>query len=166
VAEFNFNGGVLTDAATINFSLEQMGGTLNVGADGSVGSTTNNGDYTKSAGATLQLSIVSDSEFDRLIVNGLSGVSGMLSVVDDFASLTLGQEFVIVENDGADAIVGAFSNAPNGGVYTSNLGTAFQVSYSAGDGNDVSLTVIPEPATGALILGSIGMFALLRRRRS
>ncbi len=167
---FLFNGGRLVDAATINFSVQQLAGTLAVGPDGGTGLTTINGDYTQSAGPgsgpTLELSIVSDSQFDTLLVNGLVGLSGILSVVDDFASLTLGQEYIIVDNDGADAIVGAFLNAPDGGIYNSPGGNAYRISYSAGDGNDVSLTVvIPEPATGALLLGSMGMFALLRRRR-
>ncbi len=163
---FTFTGGFLKDASSINFSLDQMGGALQVGADGGFGLTTINGDYTLAAAGTLELSIVSDTEFDTLLVNGLANVSGMLSIVDDPSTLTFGQEWIIVDNNDVDPVSGIFSNAP-GGIYNSNTGNAYQVSYTAGDGNDISVTkVVPEPATGALILGSMGMFALLRRRRA
>jgi hypothetical protein len=44
-----------------------------------------------------------------------------------------------------------------------NLGNPWQVRYSGGTGNDLTLVAIPEPATS--VLGLLGAIALLRRRR-
>lgn len=47
--------------------------------------------------------------------------------------------FVIIANDGADAINGTFLNAPEGSTFAGPLNTAFQISYRGGDGNDVTI---------------------------
>ncbi|REK19327.1 MAG: hypothetical protein DWQ37_01375, partial [Planctomycetota bacterium] len=52
---------------------------------------------------------------------------------------TLGQQFTIVDNDGADPVSGTFAGLPEGaGVIIDGQG--FTVSYVGGDGNDVVLT--------------------------
>ena len=48
--------------------------------------------------------------------------------------------FVILKNDGTDAINGTFLNAPEGATFGGALNTAFRISYHGGDGNDVSIT--------------------------
>jgi hypothetical protein len=52
----------------------------------------------------------------------------------------IGDSFVILKNDGTDAIVGTFLNAPEGAVFAGPLNTAFRISYIGGDGNDVVIT--------------------------
>jgi hypothetical protein len=52
----------------------------------------------------------------------------------------IGDSFVILKNDGADAINGTFLNAPEGATFGGALNTAFRISYHGGDGNDVTIT--------------------------
>lgn len=52
----------------------------------------------------------------------------------------IGDSFTILRNDGTDAIVGTFLNAPEGSVFAGPLNTAFRITYVGGDGNDVVIT--------------------------
>lgn len=49
-----------------------------------------------------------------------------------------GDTFLILNNDGADAINGTFLNLPEGTIFGA-LDTQFQITYLGGDGNDVSI---------------------------
>ena len=78
--------------------------------------------------------------------------------------------FFIILNDGADAISGAFSNAPGGLLFSG--GIEYQVNYAAnGDGgavaNDVSLKVlaVPEPSALGLLLAGLVLAAGGKRHR-
>jgi autotransporter-associated beta strand protein len=57
-------------------------------------------------------------------------------------TLATGTVFTVLNNTSANPIVGTFSNLSDGSVFTSN-GNNFQVSYTGGDGNDLTLTVVP-----------------------
>jgi fructose-specific phosphotransferase system IIC component len=57
-------------------------------------------------------------------------------------ALTPGTVMTLISNTSANPISGAFSNLPDGGIVTIN-GNNFQASYSGGDGNDLTLTVVP-----------------------
>src|SRR5439155_22027424 len=70
-----------------------------------------------------------------------------------------GTQFTLINNDLTDAIVGNFSNALDGGIYTTANGYNFTVNYEGGTGNDLVLTSVPEPSTwvaAALALAAIG----------
>jgi uncharacterized delta-60 repeat protein len=54
---------------------------------------------------------------------------------------TPGQTFVIIKNDGTDAVTGNFMSKPEGTLFTAN-GFTFRISYGGGDGNDVTLTQV------------------------
>jgi len=56
--------------------------------------------------------------------------------------LPIGAVFTVISNTSANPIFGAFSNLPNGSNFTSN-GNNFQVSYTGGTGNDLTLKVVP-----------------------
>jgi hypothetical protein len=47
----------------------------------------------------------------------------------------------VINNKSANPISGTFSNLSDGAIVTVN-GTNFQVSYTGGDGNDLTLTVV------------------------
>jgi hypothetical protein len=49
---------------------------------------------------------------------------------------------VYPSNTSADPITGTFSNLPDGAIITIN-GNNLQANYSGGDGNDLTLTVVP-----------------------
>ena len=56
--------------------------------------------------------------------------------------LTQGLVLTLIKNTAATPIAGTFANLPDGGIVTIN-GNNFQASYSGGDGNDLTLTVVP-----------------------
>jgi hypothetical protein len=57
-----------------------------------------------------------------------------------------GQTFVIIDNDGTDAVIGAFAGLPRDGSTLKTPGGAiYAINYHAGDGNDVAVTYIDTP---------------------
>lgn len=48
----------------------------------------------------------------------------------------------VINNTSPPPITGSFSNLPNGSTFASN-GNNFQVSYTGGTGNDLTLKVVP-----------------------
>lgn len=56
--------------------------------------------------------------------------------------LPAGTVFTAINNTAATPIAGIFSNLPDGSTFTSN-GNTYQVSYHGGDGNDLTLKVVP-----------------------
>lgn len=57
-------------------------------------------------------------------------------------TITPGTTFLVIKNTSPDPIEGVFSNLPDGGTITVGNNT-FQANYEGGDGNDLTLTVIP-----------------------
>ena len=57
-------------------------------------------------------------------------------------ALTSGQVFTVISNTSASPIVGTFHNLADGAIVTVN-GNNLQASYTGGDGNDLTLTVVP-----------------------
>jgi len=55
--------------------------------------------------------------------------------------LTLGQVFTVISNSAATSIAGTFHNLADGTVVTVN-GNNLLASYTGGDGNDLTLTVV------------------------
>jgi hypothetical protein len=53
-----------------------------------------------------------------------------------------GLVLTLISNTSANPITGTFSNLPDNGIVTIN-GNNFQASYEGGDGNDLTLTVVP-----------------------
>jgi fibronectin-binding autotransporter adhesin len=108
------------------------------------------------------------------------GLTGTLNIVSG-ADLTLsalgaggwnaGDIYFLIANNSSDAITGEFQGFAEGSQITFD-GQLFNVTYDANfegtpsfsGGNDFALQVVPEPA--AALLGSLGMLALLRRRRA
>ena len=87
--------------------------------------------------------------YDQLNVTGSVHVDGTLQLtalapVPDLLvpRPTPGTKFVIIRNDGADAVTGTFVDPNNDGFFDSAQGFRFSVSYTGGDGNDVELTYI------------------------
>ena len=58
------------------------------------------------------------------------------------ATLSAGTVFTVITNNGTAAILGSFSNLPDGGTIKIGNNT-FQANYEGGDGNDLTLTVVP-----------------------
>jgi autotransporter-associated beta strand protein len=81
---------------------------------------------------------------DQLIANGVtieSGAQFAFKVTGD-QQLRTGKSATVISNTSANPISGEFANLPDGSTFTIGPNT-FQVSYSGGDGNDLTLTVVP-----------------------
>jgi fibronectin-binding autotransporter adhesin len=81
---------------------------------------------------------------DQVIANGVSIETGAQF---DFQSLgnrrlPVGTTFIAISNTAGTPISGTFANLPDGSTFTAARNN-FQVSYSGGDGNDLTLTVVP-----------------------
>ena len=81
---------------------------------------------------------------DEVIANGVgidSGAKFSLRPSGNNA-LSTGQVFTVISNTSANPIVGTFHNLADDAVVTVN-GSNLQASYTGGDGNDLTLTVVP-----------------------
>jgi hypothetical protein len=58
------------------------------------------------------------------------------------SAIPSGTVFTIIANTRSQAISGAFANLPDGSTVTVGSNT-FQANYEGGDGNDLTLTVVP-----------------------
>ena len=81
---------------------------------------------------------------DKIVANGVTIDPAAQFFLTDSATgtLAIGTVFTVMDNTGATPIGGTFSNLPNGAIVAVN-GNKFQASYSGGDGNDLTLTVVP-----------------------
>ena len=159
---FNFTGGTLQNASSINFPLTQTGGTLHPGpVDGTGKTTITTGDYTNSGGSLL-VDLTTAGKNDELVLSSgtfhLSGASLTVHVPGG-GQVPAGQYTIV---DPTSTGTGVFSNAA--ATVLGDNGQAFTVSYHGGDGDDIVLSVVPEPAAlGLLGLGALGL--MVRRRR-
>ena len=84
------------------------------------------------------------SKTDKVVANGVtinSGASFNLSGTAQ-GTLTQGTVLTVIKNTAATPISGTFSNLPDGAIVNVN-GNNLQASYEGGDGNDLTLTVVP-----------------------
>jgi hypothetical protein len=105
-------------------------------------------------GLTVNLNgTAAGTQYDQLRVTGAVNLSGPLAVTAGNAA-ALGDTFVILDNDGADAVTGTFAWLPEGATLAGG-GQVFRVSYVGGTGNDVTLTrvVPPLPRVTAVQVG-------------
>ena len=78
------------------------------------------------------------------MANGVTINSGALFSFIGLGSgtLTVGTVFPAISNASAAPISGTFANLTDGSTFTLD-GNTFQADYQGGDGNDLTLTVIP-----------------------
>ncbi len=81
---------------------------------------------------------------DQIVANGVTIESGAQFSFVAVANkrLTPATIFTAISNTSANPISGTFANLPDGSTFTVGRNT-FQVSYSGGDGNGLTLTVVP-----------------------
>jgi len=81
---------------------------------------------------------------DQVVANGLHIGNGSRFKFATFGpgNLTVGTELIVINNTSADPINGTFSNLPDGGIIVTDSGN-LQANYEGGDGNDLTLTVVP-----------------------
>jgi autotransporter-associated beta strand protein len=81
---------------------------------------------------------------DEIAAAGVTIANGALfsAILRGNAALPIGAVFTVIDNTAASAISGTFSNLPDGGTISTG-NNKFQASYEGGDGNDLTLTVVP-----------------------
>ncbi len=114
----------------------------------SIGTQTVNGAFTLNSGAVYEVEVNAAGAGDKVIVNGTVNLTGsVLRVLAANGNYKPKTEYLIVDNDGADAVVGKFAK-----VTTNYAFLTPTVVYDAGNGNDVVLTLLssigPGPAPG------------------
>ena len=163
-ATFAMTGGELRNVNAMNFPLNQEGGKLSVGND--IGTTAITGGYQLGAPGILEVAInglTPGTQHDQLTVTGDVLLAGALSVLSGFDA-AVGDQFLILDNQGGNPITGNVLGLPEGATLSSGS-EMYRITYLGGSGNDVVLTnVVPEPAT--LGLGILGGIYWLSRRRA
>ncbi len=163
------SGGTLGGTGTISGTvMVNSGGNLSPG--NSPGILTTTGSVTLAATSNFRVDIngaTVGTQYDQLIVTGTIDITGSNLKVTVGGTLTIGDQYTIINNEGPDAVTGTFANLAEGGRFNSG-GNAFTISYVGGSGNDVALTsvtAVPEPSTwigGALAVAAL---AYTQRRR-
>ncbi len=93
------------------------------------------------AGATLSLSgtgTVPGTQYDQLSVTGAVALADATLQVASLPSVAAGTTFVLILNDGADAVTGTFNGLPENAVVPVGV-QSFRIHYAGGSGNDVTL---------------------------
>jgi len=152
----------VTGGGTLGFS--GFGGTGTVGAVNVTAGTISAGTLTSPNGilSTGNLTFTANGNYackiagptpgtnghDQLNVTGTVTLSNARLAPVPWNSFVpaLGDTFVIIKNDGTDAVNGTFLNAPEGSVFGGALNTAFRITYHGGDGNDVAITRVNKAA--------------------
>jgi autotransporter-associated beta strand protein len=86
----------------------------------------------------------SPPKMSKVSALGVTINSGVTFAIRDrtTGTLTAGTSFTVINNTSANPIFGRFSNLADGSTFSSN-GTNFHVNYEGGDGNDLTLAVVP-----------------------
>jgi autotransporter-associated beta strand protein len=144
------DGGTLRGRGSVGTITGNLGGTLQPGSGGA--------DYlvalhslsiALNPATTFRALLTSGDpgyENHKLQVNGAVNLGGSILSVDLSGSFkpTNGVSFVIIDNDGADPVLGTFAGLPEGTVFGGD-GLPFRISYVGGTGNDVVLTRVATP---------------------
>ncbi|HLP95075.1 MAG TPA: right-handed parallel beta-helix repeat-containing protein [Saprospiraceae bacterium] len=132
---------------TENVDFATGGKSLTFAPGNSPGCVTINGNYTLNSGDVLEMEIeglTACTQHDKLIVNGAVNLgNATLSLPASMFLVEDGDQITIIENDGADAVVGMFKQ----GNFAFDGQNQYYIDYKGGDGNDVVLS----KCCGALI---------------
>jgi autotransporter-associated beta strand protein len=81
---------------------------------------------------------------DQVIANGVTINNGAMIALSGQtrSALRQGRVLTLISNTSANPISGTFNNLPDGAIVAIN-GNNLQASYEGGDGNDLTLTVVP-----------------------
>ncbi|HPM79398.1 MAG TPA: autotransporter-associated beta strand repeat-containing protein, partial [Candidatus Anammoximicrobium sp.] len=123
------------------------------------------GDYTMNAGSTLEIEIGGDQEgndsnnHDQMDVTGAVRLENATLNVSSFNGYVpqFSDEYVIINNDGDDPVIGTFAGLPEGTLFPNFLdsGLTAKISYVAGDGNnDVVISFFGAPSIALVKVGT------------
>ncbi len=137
-----------------------------VAGNNSIGTFTTSSSLSLNSDATFTFELNSSAATaDKLVANGVTLNGSSVFAFSDLGSsvLALGTAFTIIDNTSASAITGTFSNLSEGQNVT--IGSnKFEATYLGGTGNDLVLTVVPEPSSTLLLSFGLCTVIFLRRR--
>ena len=164
-------GGTLSGTGTVG-PLKSTGGTISPGpGPGSLSV----GNLELAGGSFfVQLFGRNPDQFDKLVVTGSAKITSdtALDISLGYAP-SYGDSFLLLSNDGVDAIGGSALFTVGGVPRPSaspfvvpglESGQYFELNYTGGDGNDVVLVTVPEAGSVALLLCGALTFCARRRR--
>ncbi len=110
----------------------------------------------------IELGGLDPADSDMIAVVGNLNINGTLDVelINGF-QLSFNNEFLIAEIDGN--LSGMFTGLGEGDTLATLTGERLRISYQGGDGNDISLTAVPEPSH--LLFVSLMMLGMCNRRK-
>ena len=138
--------GIIAGAVTVGSGTGQAA-TLGAGGSGSVTGQTltlqqgltfrSDGIYAATVSGKKQIA-------NKVAAKGVTIGTGAQMTLTDTANgiVPAGTVFVVISNTATAPITGRFSNLADGGTITAGSNT-YQASYEGGDGNDLTLTVVP-----------------------
>ncbi len=140
----DITGGTLKGSGQIDGTVNASG-TAKIAPGNSPG-ILNTGNFVLGAGSTLEIEIGGTTpgnnanNHDQVNVTGSVTLAGSVSLISyNFYSILSGSSFVVINNDGTDAVSGTFNGLSEGATFTSN-GVVYTITYVGGDGNDVVIT--------------------------
>jgi autotransporter-associated beta strand protein len=134
-----------TNATTINAGRLVLSGSLAGPLTVSTGTLAPQGTPTSTSSLNLQSNgRLEVRPGDTLTIGTTVTVGGNLDVIAP-PGLIPGTSFTILNKTSAGAISGTFSGKPQGAVFPAS-GYNWQISYTGGNGNDITLTIPPVPA--------------------
>jgi fibronectin-binding autotransporter adhesin len=161
------NGGTLriTGIGKIVAPLTQSSGVFSLAGNGTAGAVTITGGtfapglQGTGIGNTKNLSVTGPATYDERIDGTTAGSFGNIRVTGTVeltgpaltlsgtaSGVALGNQFVMIENDGADPIAGTFAGLPEGATISGGPGNFnYVISYIGGTGNDIVLTAATAP---------------------
>ncbi len=160
--------GTYRGSGTVNGAL-----TIESGATFTVGASTVSSLSVKS-GALVSLTLDSLASYNHITATNSVTLSG--GTLDLTLGTTLGT-YVLIDNEGASLISGTFGTVTLGGstvtiADSTSTSTTFtygsliyELNYTGGTGNDLTLTVVPEPGTWAMVLSGFGCLVGLQHLR-
>ena len=128
-------GGLLGGRGRVGATAIGYGGVLAPG--NSIGTMTVNGDLMLNPGALYEVEANAQGQSDKVVVKGTVNLTGAtLRVVEASGAYKPKTDYVIIDNDGTDAVTGEFDQVLNTLAFLIP-----SVTYDGGSGNDVVLTL-------------------------
>ena len=140
------NGGTLKGTGTISGTTSVAGGNVSPGASPGI-LNTGNISFNSSSTFTVEVNgtTTAGTDYDQLNVTGTVSL-GNATLSTSGTVTALGNEVILINNDGTDAVTGTFNGLAEGATVTIN-GVNFKISYVGGTGNDVTLSGLDTTTT-------------------
>ncbi|MFM8475110.1 MAG: hypothetical protein ACKOEO_04865, partial [Planctomycetaceae bacterium] len=139
-------GGMLGGSGTIRGEVSVASGA--VLSPGNSPGLLSSGALTLNSGSTYLVDIAGTTAgtgYDQTVVTGTVSLGGAtLSLNFTPFAVPEGSEYILISNDGTDAVVGRFSGLEDGAIVSENFansGRIGRISYHAGTGNDVAIII-------------------------